>query len=217
MKLRNYLFIAALVAPLISCHNQPLNKYRLPENAKTVQITLIDSLGVVTLFIPNRYDTSFSWIMQSDCGKPCEEQKYRFQPKVLRITKETGFIWLGEPKDSVDRFTISHARYFPFHDGDTSKDMVRHNHIKASLIVDPENLRIIFDTVQKINDRYFSIFEMEKSDSIESKKILAATTIKGNLIKLQFELLTKKNDSISKNFIKNSIDLIQTIRLSKGM
>jgi len=208
-----------LMMSFIACNNASNtdNKQGLPESSKTVQVQLIDSLGTVTFSIPLRYDTSFSWVHYSDCGKPCNEQKYRFQPKELPITKESGWIWLGEPKDSIERFTISHTGYFPFHDGDTAKNIVSHNHLKEELKSNPTNPPIVFDTIQKVNDRYYSIIVMEKSDTLYSKKILAATTIKSNVVKFQYELLTRKNDSITNNFIKNSIELIKTIRISKGM
>lgn len=189
---------------------------QLPENSKAVMVPLIDSLGIINLSVPLRYDTSFSWVHHSDCGKPCDEREYRFQPKNLSLIKESGWMWT-EPKDSVDRFTISHTLDFPFHDGDTTLIIAWHNHFKEQLTSDLKNPPIVFDTIQKINDRYFSIVATEKNDSIQVRKVLTVTTIKSNLIKFQYELLTRKNDSISKNFIKNSINLIKTIRINKGI
>ncbi len=58
---------------------------------------------------------------------------------------------------------------------------------------------------------------MENSDTLYLKKVLAVTTIKSNEIKFEYELSTKKNDSIAKNFIKNSINLIKTCRIGKGL
>jgi hypothetical protein len=215
---RPYSIIAIALFLLMACKETPIQRVgALPASSKTVDVQLIDTLGTVTLSIPVRYDTSFSWIDHSDCGKPCDMQKYRFQPKSLKITKESGWIWLGEPKDSIERLTISHSGYFPFHNGDTAKNLVQHNHIKAELVSDPANPPIVFDTIERIGDRYYSIIEMERSDTVQSKRVLAATTIKGNLIKFQYDLLTKKKDSIETNFIKNSIDLIRTIRVSKGI
>lgn len=215
----NRLFIIILlVVFFISCNDvaEKRDTPQLPRNSKTVELQLIDSLGQVNLSVPLRYDTSFSWVHYSDCGKPCNEQEYRFQPKNLPLIKESGWMWT-EPKDSVDRLTISHSMDYPFHDGDTAKNIVRHAHLKEQLISNPQNPPIIFDTIQKINGRYFSIIAMEKSDSVQIKKVLAVTTIKSNEIKFLYELLTRKNDSISKNFIKNSIDLIKTIRINKGI
>lgn len=48
-------------------------------------------------------------------------------------------------------------------------------------------------------------------------RVLAVTTIKGNAIWFQYELLTKKDDAESRAFIKNSLELIRTIRIAKGI
>jgi hypothetical protein len=131
----NSLSIIILAILLVSCNNIAEKKSitQPPENSKSIEVQLVDSLGIINLSVPLRYDTSFSWVHHSDCGKPCDEQKYRFQSKELPITKETGWIWLGKPKDSIDRFTISHSGYFPFHDGDTTKNIVSHNQMKVQL------------------------------------------------------------------------------------
>jgi len=215
----NRIVISALIIFLGSCNETSVDTgiNHLTKDSKSVEVKLIDSLGTIILSVPLRYDTLFTWIDYSDCGKSCNRQKYRFQPKFLRITKETGWIWQREPIDSVDRFTISHSGYFPFHNGDSTKSLTLHNHLKSQLTSDLVNLRIIFDTVQKIGDRYFSIFAMQKLDTIQSIKVIAATTIKGNLIRFQYELLTRQNDSIARNFISNSIELIRTIHISKGI
>ena len=182
-----------------------------------MQVRLIDSLGTVMLSLPIRYDTFFTWINYSDCGKPCNDQKYRFQPKNLPITKESGWLWKGDPKDSVDRFTISHSGYFPFHNGDSTYAIGWYKNWKFRLTSDSIKSHLVFDTLEKINGRYISIFASQSSDTIQSQSVLAVTTIKGNAIRFQFELLTRKNDSTSKNFIKNAINFIQTIHISNGM
>lgn len=207
---------------VLACNNASIvdNKPNLSIDSKPVQVQLIDSLGTISLSIPLRYDTSFSWIYHSDCGKPCNEQKYRFQPKILQIYKESGMLRQGELKDSIDQLTISHSGYFPFHDGDTAIVTMSHKQLKKQLIFDQTNPPLIFDTVEKINDRYFSIFIMEKYDTLNkqySKKVFAATTIKSNLININYELLTKRKDSTTSNFVQNSIDEIKTIHISKGI
>lgn len=214
----NRILATILTVLFISCSDLSKDKDtpKLPENARTEQLQLVDSLGMVSFSLPIGYDTAFSWVHYSDCGKPCDEEKYRFQPKELPIIKESGWIW-SEPKDSVNRFTISHTKDFHFHDGDTTKNIVRHNHIKEQLRSDPQNPPIVFDTIQKIDDRYFSIIVMDRSDSMQSKKVLAVTTIKNNEVKFLYELLTRNNDSVSRDFIKNSIDFLKTIHISKGL
>lgn len=215
----NRLLIIITLFFILACNDTSLNKNhaQMKGASKPVQVQLVDSLGVVTFSIPMKYDTSVSWVHYSDCGKPCDEQKYRFQPKALPVLKESGWIW-DEAKDSIERFTISHTLYIPFHEGDTAKNFGRHSHLMEQLLSNPDNPPIVFDTIQRINDRYYSIIAMDKSDSVKAKKtVLAITTIKGNEIKFQYELLTKSNDSINKDFIKTSIELLKTIRISKGI
>lgn len=191
-----------------------------PENSKIVITKLADSLGNMTMSLPKRYDTSFTWTHYSDCGKPCEKIKYRSQPKTLPITKESGWLWFGEPKDSIERFTIVHSGYFPFYDNDDTSYIFKvHKHQKADIIQSPETYKIKSDTVEKIGDRYFSIITIDLYDTANgqfSKKVLAATSIRGNGIVFNFELLTKQKDSMTQKFIDNSMYFLKTIRLSNG-
>lgn len=195
-----------------SCTNTSLQEER--HNSNRIEVFLIDSMGRVTFNSPDRYDTSFSWTHYSDCNS-CHEQKYRFQSKQNVILKESGFYW-NDPDDSVDRFTISYKKYFPFNESDTSKDLASHAYFKKDLMFTRKKMEVVRDTIYKINDRYFSIFELENSDSIIKKEVLAITTINGNPINFSCELMTGKNDSISRYFFKSSISLINSIIIKNG-
>lgn len=203
-----------------ACKNRPspLPVTLPPESSTTITVKLVDSLGNVTVTLPVRYDTSFSWTHHSDCGKSCDKIKYRFQPKALRISKESGWIWLNEPKDSIERFTIVHSGDFPFHDiTDTSFILKYHEIEKEELVQNPATHKIASDTVEKIGDRYYSIFTIDLYDTAKhqyTKKLLAATTIKSNDIHFNFELLTKRKDSATNNFIRNSMYYLKSIHLS---
>ncbi len=213
------ILIAIILFSAVACNDvsSDKNHAQMTEDSKSVQLQLIDSLGMVTFSIPIKYDTSFSWVHYSDCGKPCDEQKYRFQPKTLPMLKESGWIW-DVAKDSVERLTISHVMHFPFREGDTAKNFGRHSHLKEQILANPDMPSIVFDTIQRINERYYSVIAMEKADSSKIRAtVLAVTTIKGNEIKFQYELLTTPNGSTSKDFIKNSMKLLKTIRINKGI
>ena len=198
------------------------NHSTIPDNSKTVTVKLLDSLGTVTFAIPNRYDTFFQWTHWSDCGKPCAKEKYRFQLKNYPIIKESGWYW-DEPTDSVYRFTIRHTNYFPFYDiKDTSKYFIidHHSPFKGRLSADPINPPIVFDTIEKINDRYFSIVIMDTIDKINLiyyKKVVGLTTIKGNEIEFHYDFKSKDTTVIAKEFIINSLKYLHTIRLSNGL
>jgi hypothetical protein len=191
-----------------------------PENSKTQTIQLIDSLGIVTMSLPMRYDTSFSWTHHSDCGKPCDRIKYRFQPKSLPINEESGWMWF-DLKDSIERFTIIHSGYFPFHDNFDSVNFKKlHQYQKENLKQDPDTYKIKSDTIEKIGDHYFSIFVIDLYDSVKvqyTRKLLAETSIRGNQVKFNFELLTKQKDSLKNNFLENSRYFLKTVRINNGM
>jgi hypothetical protein len=190
------------------------------ENSIIVTLKLVDSLGNIRVTLPKRYDTSFTWTDHSDCGKPCDKIKYRFQPKMLKISKESGWIWPEQPKDSVEKFTIVHSGYFPFHDDTDSNFIFKvHQRRKSDMVKNSDTYKIKSDTVEIIGDRYFSIVVIELFDSTKSqysKKVLAATTIKSNPIEFRFELLTKQNNKQTTDFVNNSMYFVRTIRISNG-
>lgn len=204
----NQFFLAIISVLLFSCTNASLED-RQHGGLNRIEVQLIDSFGVITFDSPRRYDTSFSWTHYSDCNT-CHEQKYRFQSKINPIIKESG--WLVDiPKDSVERFTISHKRYYPFHESDTMKDLASHNNFKRELSFKRRYMKMISDTIYRINDRYFSVFELENADTTNRKEVVALTTINGNYINFSCELVSGKRGSTEHDFFKNSINLINSI------
>jgi hypothetical protein len=199
---------------LIAGCNTPTSKEQKVKSSRQVNITLVDSFGQISLSVPARYDTFFSWINYSDCGKPCNRQEYRYQPKILPITKESGFYWFGEPKDSVDRLTVIHSSEIQYKPSNAAIDSIMYKELKRQIIRDSTNSVIIYDTLEKIGDRYFSVFALQNSDTIHNIRVLAVTIFKGNEITFSYDLLTKKEDSIEMNFIKNSLNLIHTIKFN---
>ena len=221
-KMRHSVIIFTILL-LQACHdNISVDKHdSIPKNSRNVTIKLIDSLGYVTYSLPNRYDTFFHWTNRSDCGKPCEKEQYRSQPNSLPIIKESGFIFPDRQKDSVEQFTIIHSGWFPFRDNTDTNDITKlHLHQKQYIVSSPETYRIKFDTIENINGRNFSIIITDLYDNatgIFSKKVIGTTTIKSNGIEFKYELLSKRNDSTSKNFIENSYKLLRTIKLNNGI
>ena len=198
--------------------SQNVTTQSIPVNTKPSTTTLRDSLGTVTFYIPVRFDTSFTWTNTSDCGKPCDHEQYRYQPRTLPIFKESGFYY-EIPDIAIDQFTIIHSGDFPFYEGDTSKNFGRHENFKSRLSSDPFNGTISSDTVEKIGDRYYSIVYMQGFDKTKQKhvaKVAALTTIKNNEVEFHYDI--RKSDTIAiKEFNENSIRFIRTIRMSNGI
>jgi hypothetical protein len=198
-------------------HKTLVATIEIPLNARVDTIRLLDSLGYVTLSIPKRYDTFFQWRHTSDCYG-CGREKHRYQPSNLRVFKESGWYYTGEPKDSIEQMTLSYSEHHPFIYTIDSNNWKRlHLQIKADY---KQDYNVTADSIEKINDRYISIVVIDQFDTTTNqfiKKVMAATTIRGNQVSIRYELLTKVNDSICRNFIKNSRILLRTIRFSNGI
>ena len=218
----NRLFGIIFITFLASCKNNPETLgIQLPtEDFTTRTIKLADSLGTVNINRPSRYDTSFTWTHYSDCGKRCEKIKYRFQPSILKIVEESGWIWDNEPKDSTERLTISHSGYFPF--GDKSDSLLIHSFHrvrKESIAQQPFSYPIKSDTIEKIGNRFFSIILIDTYDStfmLYAKKLQAMANIKNNEVYFDFELFTKQTSPTADNFINNAYAYLRSVRIDSA-
>ena len=206
---------------LTSCFDKPQKETikTLPENLWFATTTLRDSLGTVSFAVPANFDTSFTWTNYSDCGKPCNQEQYRYQPRTLPIFKESGFCYVI-PDIPINQFTIIHSGYFLFHDGiGTTRIFGRHKSFVSRLLSDSYNGTIDWDTIEKINDRYFSVVYIHGFDKIKRQhfaKLAAVTTIKSNEIELKYDIRTKDTINL-KSFYQSSIQFLRTVRMSNGI
>jgi hypothetical protein len=191
-----------------------------PLNSKDTTFTLKDTLGDISITIPHRYDTFVVWTQHSDCSR-CGNEKYRFQPKSLPIYKESGWYW-HDRKDSIEQFTIEHPQYIIINDSfPVNAIEMLHGRMLEEAKSDPLMYKDKFhlDTIENINGRRFSIITSENyeySTKLYSKAVWGTTLIKGNNVKFKFALLTSRQDSITKNFIRNSKELLHQIK-SNGL
>lgn len=210
------LFIISLVW-VASCQQKSQIITKVESIATTFQ--LIDTLGSITINKPNQSDTFFTWIRWNDCGKTCEEGKYRFQPKNLPIFEESGFFWIGQPEDSVNQLTISHPRPDRVGRNKDSFALKHYKRLKEELEFDAETTNIIYDTVQKIGDRYFCIFQIadiDKKKGVFIRRLIAITSVSGVKLQFRYDLLTRKRNSVLKYFFRNSTNNLETVRIKDG-
>lgn len=213
------LFIASVVLLGACTQVSNVNNKSVPPASKTVNVSLEESLGTISISLPSRYDTTFTWVHYSDCGKPCEKRKYRYQQKRWPIFPETGYSYKALT-DSVDQFTIVHNPYIPVDEVDKpdNKSFIVsfHDHKKWNIIHDPAFRTITSDTIEKIRDRYYSIIIIDRYDTASkeySKKLMATTTIRAGTIDFNFDLLRKQNDSITQNFLDDARAYLRTIHI----
>jgi hypothetical protein len=208
-------YIAILIVLVLACKNdpQPSLVELPPEESQIIMVKLEDSLGTVSITLPKRYDTSFQWTHYSDCNG-CEQWKYRFQSSSLPIYKESGFYW-DVLEDSVENLTIVHSPSLHRRHHSDSVIFYFHNEEKIGPNQAPDTT-IIFDTLMKISDGYFSVVGREEHsmDSIIFKQLKTQTFIGGTKVQLIFELKAKNRDPQTDNFLSNSFYYIKQISIS---
>lgn len=201
------------VIGLTSCGIKKEQHEGPPEKSKSFTVQLDDSIGSVTIQLPSRYDTFFSWRHYSDCGDPCDYIKYRFQPSSLSIIKESGWYW-REPKDSVDRFTIQHSAYRRTgNDADSLSTAAAKGRQIDELKVSGN--QILYDTTLLINNRYFGMIQRDFFDSYDSvykQTVLAISSVNGNWVRFNFERFSKTK-FIDRSFLENAEYYLKTIRI----
>ncbi|PSL24516.1 hypothetical protein [Chitinophaga ginsengisoli] len=220
-----------LVIIFLFCAGCRYSRVKMPEfrpaHSKKIAIKLKDTLGVMTMYIPERFDTGFAWLHYSDCW-PCNEMKCRFQPKSIPIKMEQGYLWT-HPTDSVDQLTIIYQPYDRLYD----RPLRKGGHFdttgmyeKNSLYRDErENIKfwppalkcILLDTTYKIYDRPLYVFgtcEYDPGTKRYTYLLKAETFARISQIKFECKMITDKQDSISTHFINDAADFLRTIRFS---
>ncbi|TGE09510.1 hypothetical protein [Hymenobacter fodinae] len=210
---------------LASCTSRSAKELALtaPEQVHVVTVKLVDSLGSITISLPTRYDTTYSWTRYSDCID-CGDLRYRFQPKAFPVTKENGWFW-KEPTDVFERFTIIHPASFVSGGRETDSSYVFKDHSLKKIAAREKGLlkgasaMLVSDTIEKINNRYYSILIYDSNDSVNAvntRKLMASTNVKGNNIQFNFELQVEKTDTALRKFIENSKYYLRSVKLNKS-
>ncbi|RAJ08233.1 hypothetical protein LX64_00880 [Chitinophaga skermanii] len=187
----------------------------LPKHAKKVSLKLADSITTLSFYVPETYDTSFSWICESDCWPACAERWYRFQSKALPIFEESGFFWI----DTIlhkNELTFKHAYLFPVYDADTSYHRYYLDRMKEKESIFDRTLTNRKFITEKINGRYYYIMAAEDTDSIIRKRLLIHTQVHGELLELEYKIFSKVKDSATDHFIQNSLELLRTMEVSEA-
>ena len=210
-------FVSILSLTLIACNlNEKRTAIVIP-NTKDTTILLSDSLGNISISVPNNFDTFFKWPPPPDDSRYFWMHKYRFQPKTFPIFKEVGYYY-PQLKDSIFSFTIQHYKRSAYYFKSDTSYLFNYYYPseKKDLLANPMTADAnISDTIEFINGNYFAIFSVDLFDSLRkqySKKLIATSAKNNSIIELHYELLTKLNDSINNYFLKDSRRLLSRIR-----
>jgi hypothetical protein len=213
--MKTLLFFAVLFLSSVSCQTKNSDGHttiELKGNEKT--IVLQEGVGKILLYIPPSYDTSFSWTHLSDCGKPCDKIKIRFQPRNNKVFKESGTFWVG-PTNQVEQLTVSYPAILatgPVQGRTLEESKSDHSSFILGIKNDNSNPPIVLDTMEMIQGRVFSIAAMEKREVPTIVIVLANTVYKGNDISFRYEMKKELDNRDVTPFIKNSIRYLKTVR-----
>lgn len=186
---------------------------------EVIKVQLIDSLGSLSIEQPPETDTFFAWVRRNDCGKPCEEGRYRFQPKAFPVYKESGFFFINEPQDSVLQLTILHSRDVYLRTNDSEFAVKYREWFREVLSDQVRPVRIISDTSYLIGDRQFFLFRTFGYDTIDSTNIMrldAFTSVKGNKIQFSYLVKMKNSTRMPANFLIDAEKNLRTVRFHEG-
>ena len=213
-------FIIILLIIILGCRSKTPSEIRLFGTTDTT-IFLKDSLGLIKLTVPIRYDTFMQWTQYSDCGS-CGTERYRFQVKTAPVFLESGFFW-DHLEDSVDQLTIIHQQRLRKKDStDDNFIKVRHKSFREEVDAElwsPKN-SLVFDTLQIVGGKWNSLLTTEHYDSssyLYSKAVAGRMLISGKPIMIIFSLLTKNRDSTNTEFIEKSKKMMLRIFEQNGI
>lgn len=189
------------------------------KNSQRAVFELPKTFGKISISLPYHYDTVFHWVDYSDCPS-CHRIKYRAQPKSFPILKETGFISVEEPQDSIETFTIKHSLYLENLRIDDSISIINlHRNLKRNhdlwREICTECSQIKLETITEINIHTFSVFGLQGYNSKQCRwiKLLIAQTIRhGNLLEFRFEIAYKRDNQRTNDFFQNSMSYLKSIR-----
>ncbi|MGZ5243141.1 MAG: hypothetical protein ACXWEY_04770 [Bacteroidia bacterium] len=178
---------------------------------------LDNNLGVLTIWLPEEFDTSFKWMDVSDC-RCCGTLKTRIQKSSFPIIKESGFFYGEEDlADSIYRFTIEQA----------PKDCGKFKKIDFENILINQKTYIYGMTkdtnfeiskVEKINGRECAIlaskkgiiFELKSEEKeLEKQTLYCFISNNNEMIKLDFNCAASNCDS----FIPKMYKALKTVEI----
>jgi hypothetical protein len=170
-------------------------------------VELKNNIGILTVSIPNYFDTAFSWTNPSD-NKCSAYRMYRFANKKYNLVAEKGFQTSNVP-DSLFQVTVQQLENSDCADTrlkiDTEYLYLRVEEYKT---LQPKVTPIF--QLMSINNRKYVV--MERADTLEglSNAVLSAETfINGQRVLVNYECIAQNCDS----FITKMKNSLTTLRI----
>lgn len=174
-------------------------------------IFIHDSLGYINLFLPEAYDTTFSWVHFSDCYG-CAQMKVRFQSECLDVYQENGFHGGAlERPDSIDQLTIVYSWLNDFSDNEGYDWVEQYKNDKVKYKKGLET-SVVLDSLVWVDDHLFTviIYCFVPSRGGVILDVYADTHWRGNPIRLHFERYSKVGEVKEHEFIAECLKTIKS-------
>lgn len=202
--MHKYLFALIL---LIAC---------MPEipGYRPVTLVLKDNRGTINMTVPVEWDTTFQWTSHSDCGLPCEEIKYRFQPKKYPIHMENDWFDTKMPTDSVAQLTITHEAMLPKPGKAVPYDSGYRRQMRQFFTREGFGNYIILDSLIVAGQHRIPAVGMQTNmDQTRIFRIYALVEVNAGSVQLEFERLSSQEKKDDEIFWKKVCAVIMSIRI----
>lgn len=181
--------------------------------AKDSNYHLKDSLGLLTIKIHQRLDTSYSWEDISDCSS-CGWAKYRFVDKNYPKLAESGFLWSIVP-DSAYQLTIKHKPIRETPDSIVLKSLTKKDtsllNYHPNIVSSFSSTEFLFKQFKVINERPFVISAFIRPyEYLKHSKtlfIIAETNLKSRELYLIGECAAKDTTGFIDNMYKSFLSI----------
>jgi len=176
-------------------------------------------MGMMSMYIPERYDTAYSWYDESDCTS-CGKMRCRFQSSSYQIEKESGFIYISKI-DSADRMTITYnPSYTPSVRSSVVKDSISMSGYRENVKTQWRDLGVgpndmLIDTTVLIVGRPVVLTGAHitiRDTRYHMDEVEAVTTINGIDVKIAFDLYKKESGTSNHDYVKEILSSVQTMR-----
>lgn len=174
-------------------------------------VDLRNDLGRLTILLPSRFDTTFTWIDFSD--NSCDDQyKYRYADSDYPLIQETGFIYELK-EDSLFFFTISHLKITGC---SNNKSEIEQDDldlmVKRERVLNPQN-KLTFQKLLTINNRKYAVIaDHNRVGNLDHAYISARTIVDYQIISINYNCIMHDCMDFHETMMKS----LKTIKISGG-
>lgn len=186
------------------------------EHHRATTLVLKDNRGIIKMDLPPGWDTALQWTHHSDCGLPCDQIKYRFQPKVFPIALEDGWMYTRSPHDSIEQLTVIQQAEMQV-TKDTLNDIRQfRENMRKMFLTDNYHAHFVIDTIMQVGKHLIPVVGVfNEINDIQSYNISALAILKRDAVMFEFKVLAKGKKKEDELFVEKVMNIICSIQLQE--